>query len=334
MDKEIAAPSVDVVMPTYNHEKYLAQAIESVLSQQTNFPCRILIGDDCSSDNTPAIAKSYVERYPGKIEFISSSENLGALHRERVSVKVLNQCTAKYVAMLEGDDFWIDDKKLQKQVYFLESHPECSISYHEAKMFFEDGSAPARPVFPVEQKEISTLEDVIGSGLFPIPCTILFRNKILGKLPEAFYKVRNADWMLIVLLAERGKLGYLNEVMAAYRVHSGGLWSGLSPAQRIKEQINSYETINEHLGFKFNAVIRDRIAALPEYINQQHARACLDQYFKLAREGEVSKGFRLLRAAVRSAPSEVIRPRRLAAIIKNGMFGMLRNKRVQKTGFV
>lgn len=321
-------PLVDIIMPTYNHEKFIAEAIESVLAQKTAFAYRLIVGDDCSTDGTQAIVRHYAGKYPDEVEFFFSPVNLGALHGDRISVKLLNQCTAKYVAILEGDDYWTDPNKLQRQVDFLERHTECSLCFHNAEMFYEDGSQPPTKLRPPDQKEISTVEDVLA-GMVPIPCTILFRNNLLGELPDCFYKVTNADWVMVVLLAEHGHIGYINEVMAAYRMHPDGMWSRLTPQQRVKEHINTYKTINEHLNFRYNRVISERIAALPRRLNEQHARSCLDQYHKLVQKGEIKKGLRLLWQATHSAPLEVLRPRRLAVVLKNGLLGILWKNSVQ-----
>ena len=317
-------------MPTYNHERFVAQAIESVLAQKTAFAYRLIVGDDCSTDGTQAIVKSYAERHPDVIEFFSSPKNLGALHRDRVGVKALKKCTAWYVAILEGDDYWTDPYKLQKQVDFLEGHPECAASFHDVLIFHEDGSAPARRLFPANQKELSTLEDILTSGVFPMPCTLLHRNELLREFPDCFYQVRNADWMISVLLARRGDLGFINEVMAAYRVHGGGIWSSLNRIQGIRENIKTYETIDAYLTRKYHRAISEKVSALRRSLHEQyrqHARTRLDQYHALARRGKPMKGLRLLLEATRSSPSEVLRPHRFLAVLKNGILGILHNKR-------
>jgi len=321
-------PLVDIVMPTYRHEKFVAEAIESVLAQKTKFEYRLLIGDDCSPDGTQAVIKSYAEKYPNRIEPYLFTNHVGIQHRERVAVGLLRRTTAKYVTILEGDDYWTDPYKLQKQVDFLERHPECSLCFHNAEMFYEDGSQPPMNLHPADQKEISTVED-IATGMVPIPCTVLFRNNLLGELPDCFYEVTNADWMLFLLLAEHGNVGYINEVMAAYRMHGGGIWSRLTSEQRVKDHINTYQTIDAHLNFKYHRVISEKIAKLPRRQKEQNARSYLDQYHKVVRKGEIKKGLRLLWQATRFAPWEVLRPRRLAAVLKNGFFGIFWKNPVQ-----
>jgi glycosyltransferase involved in cell wall biosynthesis len=321
-----STPLVNILMPTYNHERFVAEAIESVLAQKTRFAYKLIVGDDCSTDSTQAIVRSYAEKYPDKIEFVFARQNLGAFHRDRVSIKLLNQFTAKYVAILEGDDYWTDCHKLQKQVAFLESHSDFVLCFHNVERFFADGSREPNNMYAADQKEVSTLEDIITAGVFPMPCALLFRNNLWEELPDCFFSVLNVDWVLSVIIAEHGKLGYLNEVMARYRVHDGGIWSRLTYIKGMREQLKTYETINAYLDFRYDGVLSKKIAALRASIAQQskqEARSCLDQYRGLVKKGHVRRGFRLLWEAVNYAPSEVFHPRRFAGVVKNGFLGIL-----------
>ena len=127
---------VDVVMVTYNQEKYIAHAIESVLMQEANFPFRLIIGEDCSKDNTLKICRNYAQKYPDIIKLIDNDTNQGLLNNYKI---VFNACTAKYLAILEGDDYWIDVKKLQNQVDYLESHPDVGLVHSNCNLLFELG---------------------------------------------------------------------------------------------------------------------------------------------------------------------------------------------------
>ena len=122
---------VSVVMPTYNHEKYIARAIESILSQKTDFEYELVIGDDASSDRTQEIIWHYASQYPDKIKVICRKKNLGALKN---SIGIIRKCQGKYLATCEGDDYWIDNEKLQKQVDFMEANPEYSMCYTAVKL--------------------------------------------------------------------------------------------------------------------------------------------------------------------------------------------------------
>src|SRR6266542_522725 len=126
-------PLVDVNLITYNHENFVAKAIESVLEQQTNFAYRLIIGDDCSTDNTQSIIRSYAQQYPERIQTLLALEHRGIEHQDRVGMQVLRLSTAKYVALLDGDDYWTDRHKLQKQVDFLNTNTEFALCFHNVK---------------------------------------------------------------------------------------------------------------------------------------------------------------------------------------------------------
>jgi glycosyltransferase involved in cell wall biosynthesis len=326
--------NVSVLMTAYNQEGLITQAIESILMQEVKFDYEIVIGEDASTDRTREIVLEFQRKYPDRIRVmlrdaaISERDRARGLGGKTNFVQGLQDCRGQYVALLDGDDYWTDPHKLQKQVDFLERHPECSLCFHNAEMFYVDGSQSTMNLRPADQKEISTIEDIIA-GMVPIPCTVLFRNKLLGELPESFDHVANGDWMLFVLLAEHGNVGYLDEVMAAYRMHAGGFWSRLTGQQRVKEHINTYQTINAHLNFKYDRMISDIISALPRRETEHQARLYLDQYHRSVRKGEIRKGLRLLWQATNSAPFEVLRPRRLAAVLKNGLLGVFWKNSVQ-----
>lgn len=322
-------PMVDVNLVTYNHEKFVVRAIESVLEQKTDFDYRLIIGDDCSTDNTQSIIRDYAQQYPERIQVVLATEHRGIEHKDRMGIEVLRLSTAKYVTLLDGDDYWTDPRRLQKLMGFLESHPECSVAFHDARLFYEDGSEASRRLYPPDLKEISSLQDMLTTSCFPIPCTALFRREALGELPDCFFRVTNADWMLFVLLAEHGTLGYINEVMAAYRVHSGGVWSGLDPIQGTREHIKTYETIDAHLNFKYTRAISKKIIAWRKALTRQQAQSCLAQYHRAVKNGEMKKGLRLLLQATLSAPLQVFRPRHFAAVLKNGFLGLFYKERIQ-----
>lgn len=248
-------PLVDVILITYNHEKFVKDAIESVLAQRTEFEYRVIIGDDCSTDNTQAIIRSYAEKYPERFHLLLDSEHRGLNHRDRVGIRTLGIATAKYVALLDGDDYWTDSNKLQKQVAFLESHPEFAICCHNARMSYDDGPREAANLIPADQKEVSNLEDLLFANFIPT-CSVVFRRGLFGELPEWFFTLSIADWPLHILNAQHGKIEYFNEVMATYRVHQGGAWSSRSGVNKALSIIKMLEHVNAHLSFRYQRKIR------------------------------------------------------------------------------
>ena len=128
-------PSISVYMITFNQKEYIGRAIDSVLGQKTSFSFELVIGEDCSTDGTREIVLKYQKRYPDIIRVVTSKKNVG-MHKN--SVRTIEACRGKYIAFCEGDDYWHDLKKLQKQCQYLESHPECGLVHSDQNRFFEE----------------------------------------------------------------------------------------------------------------------------------------------------------------------------------------------------
>jgi glycosyltransferase involved in cell wall biosynthesis len=224
------SPMVDVAIVTYNHEKYIAQAIESVLMQKTDFKVRMIIGDDCSSDKTQEIIKEFSQKYPDYIKTILYDKHIGIFSKDRVGIKVLEQCTAKHIALLDGDDYWTDPNKLQKQVNFLESHPDCALCFHNVHYEDSIGEFQGFTTFASRCKRLQddtdatfTIRDTLMGGLIPT-CSVLLRNEpAISNLPEFFFQTRTGDWLLWLLVCKDKTMRYFHRPMAVYRINSAGL---------------------------------------------------------------------------------------------------------------
>jgi glycosyltransferase involved in cell wall biosynthesis len=262
---------LSVLMTAYNHEKYIAQAIDSILMQKVNFEYEIVIGEDCSTDSTRDIVTSFQKRYPDKIRLVLSLKNVG---ENKNIAQTLRACQGQYIAMLDGDDYWTSPHKLQKQVDFLDNHPECAICFHNVNVVYEDGSVKPHPFHMQEPKyhiskpvpnTISTLEDIVP-GNFIQTCSVMFRAGLFGDIPNWYYSLAIGDWPLYILNAEHGNIGYLDEILGVYRVHRGGVWSMNMSLYRkfddIEKMIDLYKAINRHLNFKYNKEITKRITPL------------------------------------------------------------------------
>lgn len=248
-------PKVSVAMIIYNHEQYVAQALEGVLLQQTDFPVEVVVGEDCSIDATRAIVRDFQRRYPDRIRLIAHEGNVGAQRNLEATIAA---CTGTYVAFLEGDDYWTSPHKLQRQVDFLDRHPEYSLCFHNVAMLYTDGYTGRRAFCPEDQQETSTITDLL-SGNFVPTCSKMFRRVLFRGLPEWTHRLLGADWSCNVLLAEHGGIGYINEIMATYRVHPGGVWTGASRRLQLQDVIGFYESVNAHLGFRYDRIIRGRL---------------------------------------------------------------------------
>lgn len=230
---------VAIWMVTYNHESYIAQAVESVMMQQTNFDYKLYIGEDCSADGTIEICKKLKEKYPKKIDLFLNAKNLGASQNAQQIYKACTESGAKYIAMLEGDDYWTDPLKLQKQVDFLEANPEFSMCFHNYYTKKEGLLKEAKP----SPLEVLSLSDYIKSKAGIQTLTVLFRNDIKPIIPKELVKSVMGSYFVFIRLAEIGKLKYIDEPMAVYRVHSGGIWSGISSYEQGKMALKNKSAI-------------------------------------------------------------------------------------------
>jgi glycosyltransferase involved in cell wall biosynthesis len=243
---------VSVLMITYNHEEFIAKAIDSVLMQRTNFDFEIVIGEDCSTDNTRNIVVSYQKKYSEKCRALLNKTNVG-MHRN--FVQTLQACKGKYVAILEGDDYWTSPEKLQRQVEFLDNHPECAICFHNVTEFYKDGNRESHNFFDHVQKEFFTVEDLLPGNFIPTPST-MFRRGLFPELPDWYYSVKMGDWPLHILNALHGKIGYIDEIMAVHLNHQNGIWFRRDWLEQNKASIELYDHLYSYLGRKYKRIIQ------------------------------------------------------------------------------
>lgn len=245
-------PKVSVLMLAYNHEHFIAQAIESALLQETDFKFEIVIGEDCSTDRTREIVRDFQSRFPERIRLLLPDKNLG-VHGNYFHT--LQACSGQYVAALEGDDFWTSPYKLQKQVEFLDSHSDYAICFHNAIVFREGAKDSGWLHCPPDQRQTSTVEDLLTGNFIPT-CTVVHRNSRTSELPEWTDDLKMLDWPLHILNAQRGYIGYINETMAAHRMHSGGVYSGMSPIEQQLSCLKMYEALPGPLRLGHEKLIR------------------------------------------------------------------------------
>jgi glycosyltransferase involved in cell wall biosynthesis len=243
-------------MVAYNHEKYIGQAIESVLSQKTTFPFELVISEDYSTDRTRAIVIDYARRYPAIIQPVLGERNIGAA---RNYMRAISACRGEYIAMMDSDDYWTNDDKLQQQADFLDAHPDYSTCFHSSvKVREQDGTWEASALWnenwrnvPRGAKAAYTLEDVLA-GSFLATSATMFRRGLFGAFPAWFGRhFYVADHALHALNAEHGPFGYIDQDMSVYREHSAGIWSGGNLLRHHKALADLYEDLNRHFGHKY-----------------------------------------------------------------------------------
>ena len=247
---------VSVLIITYNHEKFIAQALDSALMQKTNFDYEIVVGEDCSSDHTREIVRRYQQNHKKNIRLLLPEQNLGMLKN---FVSTFRECKGQYIALLEGDDYWTDPDKLQKQTDFLDLHPESALCFHNVNVIYDSSPRRSRPFHRFKLKKYFTLRDIVSKHFIPT-CSTMFRNRLFKDFPEWFYTLPMGDWPLHVLNAEHGTAGYINELMGTYRVHAGGQWSLARRITILNDTIRAATTIDQYLNHRFHNNMNNLIA--------------------------------------------------------------------------
>lgn len=209
---------VSVVMITYGHEKYIRKAIEGVLMQEGDFDLELVIANDCSPDNTDVVVQDVLSHHSNAhwIRYVRHEKNIGMMPN---FIFALQQAKGKYVALCEGDDHWTDPYKLQKQVDFLEAHPDYVLSFHKVKILKPSGELVDDFITNVPEN-YETQETLAQLGNYIHTPSVVFRN-VIKEYPREFSLSPIGDYFLYMLLAEHGKLKYLEEEMAVYRYAVG-----------------------------------------------------------------------------------------------------------------
>lgn len=258
----------------YNHEKYLRQCLDGLLAQKTNFKYEILIHDDASTDSSPDIIREYEQKYPEIIKPIYQKENQ---YSKRINVTKIYQeprMIGKYVASCEGDDFWCDEYKLQKQVDIMEKNPDCHLCLHKVQAVKEDGTPLDRyyPDFAIKEgmKDEFEFMQYVFYG-YSFQTTSYFRRiedyREFFNSPPEFFKVSDVgDEPTLLYFGTKGKTYYINEVMSCYRLNSVGSWSVKQKnnpelqKRHIQKMKEMYLLFNEYSNYKYTDQINEKVS--------------------------------------------------------------------------
>ena len=242
-----------VWMITYNQEKYVAQAIESVLSQKTTFDFELVIGEDCSTDRTRAICLEYERKHPDRIRVLPRITNLG-IHKNIIAT--LQACSGSYIALLEGDDYWTDPTKLQTQVDFLLNNAEFVMCYQKTLEINE--LTGALKITNEGDQPIVGLEDILSRGWFMRTGSLVFKGGLLKEFPTWFYEFPSTDYILHILIARYGKVRFLDQTTSVYRRHPNGISQRFQEKtlEFIKEKLRLLDCINGYFSYKYNGAIK------------------------------------------------------------------------------
>jgi glycosyltransferase involved in cell wall biosynthesis len=242
---------ISVIITSFNHEKYIAQCLEGVLSQKGDFSTEIVIGDDCSTDSTRSIAQEFQNKYPDLILLLPQQLNLGITKNLK---RCLDACSGNYIAICEGDDYWTDIYKLEKQKNFLEAYPDYSMCFSAIMIYFEDKNRyePHHDQLLFD-KDILATEDLIKQNHIGNFSCCMYRTSIVRQLPSGIFDIFTVDWMFNIACSRMGKIGFIRDWMSVYRKHPQGAWAGKEELGKLKELRHLINVYNEFFNYEYDS---------------------------------------------------------------------------------
>ncbi|MGY1688891.1 glycosyltransferase [Geodermatophilus sp. SYSU D01105] len=234
-------PKVSVLVTTYNHERFLADALDSALAQEASFPFEVVVGEDCSTDRTRDVLLAYHARHPDVIRMVLPERNLGP---NSMYVEVMRVARGEYIAILDGDDHWLSADKLQRQADFLDAHPSSSACFHDMMVVYDDARGRPRPHLAETPRTTFSFVDLLSRPF--IPTSALMHRRLTAEellawysevAPSVWQDLVLIDWITLLLLGRRGHVEYLRGPSAVYRVHDSGVWSSKNRIRQIDEEV-------------------------------------------------------------------------------------------------
>lgn len=253
---------VSVRLMTYNHANFIKSAMDGIMNQRTNFLVEVVVGDDFSNDETLKIIRSYSDTKYIKIKILNRSkgdeywekrQKFGRLYN---FYNILENCRGKYIALLDGDDYWTDPYKLQKQVDILEENPSYSIVHHNVYIYDKN-------TFRIRHsralKKVANIEDLILENKI-VTLSCVFRNNFLtNKIPEWFTRIKIGDRAIHLFNAQFGLIYYIDEVMGVYRIHSSGIYNSSDGITRLENRLEAYNYFVEYFDNSYKRIFISQI---------------------------------------------------------------------------
>ena len=258
---------VSILCLAYNHEKYIKDALDSFINQKVNFKYEIIINDDCSTDSTAQIIKEYAERYPQIIKPIFQKENQYSKYKRMLIDILMPQAKGKYFAICEGDDYWTDPNKLQKQFDFMEANSEYSMCVANA-IIVDSNKNKVGEINTVRDNSTLACDDfILGGGGYVATNSIFSRMKYIEQLPTYFNDF-SIDYLWQIFLSSMGKTYCFKEPMVAYRINTGSSWT--------------YKIINdESKNININKRIVEKLKEIDECTNKKYDDAITEKITEL-----------------------------------------------------
>lgn len=247
---------LSVALITYNQEDLIGPCLDSILGQELDVPFEVVIGEDRSTDHTLDVVRRYEEANPDVVRVLHD-RNHGVCGN---FARTILACESEYVALAEGDDWWTDSEKLQRQCDYLDEHPDCALCYHDVedsdenngtRTGFYDGMGSRPP-------ERTTIADLIG-GNFIRTCSVVFRREHVGQFPKGFSKMRIGDLPLFLIVAQHGWMGFIDRQMSVYRIHGSNAWANADYVYRIDGTIEALENVLPVMERQYKEPILQRV---------------------------------------------------------------------------
>ena len=271
MSKNNTQVMVTVRCLAYNHEPYIRQCLEGFVMQKTDFDFEVIVHDDASTDGTAAIIREYAEKYPNIIKPFFETENQYSKHNGVIGKIMRENTHGKYIALCEGDDYWIDPFKLQKQVDFLESHPDYSMCFHNAIKYYENCNRVELFNSFANDCDLS-IHDAVHNWFVPT-ASMMMRSDISLERPDWVRSIYSGDYTTILLAIMRGKIRYIHGLMSVYRIN----YCGSSASARMKgrnlfileQRVSLLESFLGHVNGAFLSEIESMLLCLKRELKFQ-----------------------------------------------------------------
>ena len=267
-EPEAGQPFVSVMVITYNHERYIRKALDSILMQERDFPIEINVIDDASIDDTQAIVREYSQRFPGVVNCYFNPINAGHIATQLNTIRGFQTLRGRYFALLEGDDYWTDAQKLAKQVAFLEGHTDFVACAHQTLKVFDDDSRPPEHFLPFKAfgRDIAEMYDLVSmAGVFHLS-SIVYRNVFRQSPPACLYDEFSCDVTINMLYGIFGKFYCLEDYMSAYRVHEGGVFSGRTYEKHWRFHLHGFRRFALYLGPRYWMMFAQAVRGFTRYV--------------------------------------------------------------------
>jgi len=250
---------VSICCLAYNHEAFISKCLDGFLMQKTLFAFEVLVNDDASIDRTSKIIKEYQNKYPKIVKPVFQTVNKFSVEGGGMNIRYnFPRAKGKYIAMCEGDDYWTDPLKLQKQVDFLEENEEYNICFHRSYML-KDASLVLHEIpIPFDNTPFYYIE-LLRHFNFMLTASVVFRKPHKNIMPNWLSKMPFGDLALYKIVGQDKKIGCINEIMSVYRIHEKGIWSLLKPIEAKIQYLDFYKKVYFYLSQEEKIIVSDKI---------------------------------------------------------------------------